>query len=444
MKKKWLVILGIVLILGILFLPIPQTPYDDGGTREYTALTYRIVDWNRITDDGTFDKLCFYPLSRRNASIDVLWAEESLSLPHRFVARIVELHGSDALVEPMEWEPERLSSDRISINPAELGEIGAKEGDLVEITYTGGVMESYPAQIRAVSWKMAQDLREMDYPGTWLDPDRAKPHSDAAFTDIVITEIYADCFFAHNVFPLPYNIKLNGALGEEWCVGDQVTVTYENGLYDEESWNFEGDLLTIEVSTFRTDALVAYKPVIYLYPEAETEVAVKLAVDGGLTCTYPAYGEGWHVTAAPDGTLTGENGQTYSYLYWEGEINAAFDLSTGFCVKGADTAAFLEDALESLGLNRREANEFIIYWLPLMEPNPYNIISFQTDTYTDAAKLDISPAPDTVIRVFMAWQASDESVQISPQTLSTPPRSGFTVVEWGGTQIGSFLIFPHT
>ena len=45
------------------------------------------------------------------------------------------------------------------------------------------------------------------------------------------------------------------------------------------------------------------KPVLYLYPEKETEVNVRLDYDGELTCTYPAYGEeGWTVTAAPDGT----------------------------------------------------------------------------------------------------------------------------------------------
>ena len=111
-------------------------------------------------------------------------------------------------------------------------------------------------------------------------------------------------------------------------------------------------------------------------------------------------------------------------------------MTEGFCVKGEDTAAFLEDALEKLGLNRKEANEFIVYWLPLMEQNPYNIISFQTDAYTNAAPLEITPAPDTLIRVFMAWQASDIPVTPEAQELSAPARTGFTVVEWGGTEIG--------
>ena len=91
------------------------------------------------------------------------------------------------------------------------------------------------------------------------------------------------------------------------------------------------------------------KPVIYLYPEQETDVRVTLDLAGELTCAYPAYGDGWSVRAAPDGTLTDEDGQTYRYLYWEGTSGTDYDFSTGFCVAGEDTAAFLEDALAQLG-----------------------------------------------------------------------------------------------
>ena len=63
-----------------------------------------------------------------------------------------------------------------------------------------------------------------------------------------------------------------------------------------------------------------------------------------------------------------------------------------------------EEALEKLGLTRREANKFIVYWLPQMEQNTYNIITFQTDTYTDASRLEVNPTPDTLIRVIMAWK----------------------------------------
>ena len=177
------------------------------------------------------------------------------------------------------------------------------------------------------------------------------------------------------------------------------------------------------------------KPVIYLYPEQQTEVEVSLDYDGTLTAAYPAYENGWRVTAEPDGTLHDENGNEYSYLFWEGEDKTDYDFSTGFCVAGEDTAAFLEDALDRLGLTEREADEFIIYWLPKLEGNPYNLLSFQTEAYTDSAGLTIDPAPDTLIRVFLAWKGLDAPVEVEPQKLTAPERAGFTAVEWGGAEV---------
>ena len=179
----------------------------------------------------------------------------------------------------------------------------------------------------------------------------------------------------------------------------------------------------------------AEKPVIYLYPEEATDVTVRLDYTGRLTCTYPAYDGGWTVTAAPDGTLTDAKGQTYNYLYWEGEGAEQYDFSRGFCVAGADTAAFLEDALAQLGLTRKEANEFIVYWLPRMEPNPYNLITFQQEAYTESAKLTVTPAPDSILRVFMAWRPLEAPVDIPAQTLPAFDRHGFALVEWGGTEV---------
>lgn len=280
-----------------------------------------------------------------------------------------------------------------------------------------------------------EDKSDEEFTDEWVDKETAEQYDGDFFSDIVITEIYSNCFFAETVIPMPYQIKINGSISDEWCVGDQVITTHENVYYDTESHRVEADLLTIKVSNFSPDPNACYKPVIYLYPEGMLEVLVKLTVDGGLTCTYPAYNEGWKVMASPDGTLTDASGQTYNYLYWEGLTYAQYDLSKGFCVKGEDTAAFLEEALADLGLTRREANEFIVYWLPMMQENPYNIISFQTDIYTEAAKLEINPTPDTLIRVFMAWQESDSYVELAAQELTAPERSGFTVVEWGGAEV---------
>lgn len=89
-------------------------------------------------------------------------------------------------------------------------------------------------------------------------------------------------------------------------------------------------------------AMILAKPVIYLYPEQTTNVFVDVALGNGeFICTYPKLQNGWNVTAQPDGTLTNKaDGREYAYLFWEGNSQMAYDLSTGFVVKGSDTAAF--------------------------------------------------------------------------------------------------------
>ena len=178
------------------------------------------------------------------------------------------------------------------------------------------------------------------------------------------------------------------------------------------------------------------KPIIYFYPEEEINCSVKIDLNGTFTCTYPEYKNGWdNFTAKPDGTLIFPDGSEYYALYWEAMQNNEYDFSKGFCVKGSETAGFLSDVLPRLGLSAREANEFIIYWLPRMQENAYNLISFQSEAYTESAKLMIDPAPDTLIRVFMAYKPLDKAVDIEAQEITTPARNGFTVVEWGGSEV---------
>ncbi len=445
-KTVWIPLILALVILVVLFVPIPQGPCNDGGTRSYTALTYKIVDWRRIQGYGLYENTRIYFGADRNKSLDELWQMECEEhgnemppdpdpVPEEtgiLLAEITSLTGDTVSVTALAGQS---VTGEIAFSSRELPHIGAEVGSVVKITFTGGVMETYPAQIRATAWEIATDLRPLSYSEPWLDRAVAKKYDHSVFTDIVITKIYADCFFAKTVIPLPYEIKLNGTLSEEWCVGDQVVCTYDAAYYDEKNHRMEVDFITVTESQFEPDHAVAYKPVIYLYPEEEACVSVSLSLDGTLTCTYPPYKDSWLVTASPDGTLTDGTGREYYALFWEGELNTRYDLSRGFCVKGDSSAAFLEKALAELGLTEREANEFILFWLPALEKNPYNVISFQTEAYTDAAGLFITPKPDTLIRVFMTFAPSEVPVSIPPQELSSPRREGFVAVEWGGTQL---------
>ena len=182
------------------------------------------------------------------------------------------------------------------------------------------------------------------------------------------------------------------------------------------------------------DCQCLHKPIIYLYPTTETDINVKLWTPENLSHTYPKYNsERWrNVVAQPDGDL--EDIDTWRKLYalyreWKSDNEDNFN--EWFVVKWEDTIPFLEEKLAILWLNEREVEEFIVYWLPQMENNKYNLIRFETKAEQDGnMPLNITPTPDTVIRVMMDWKAIDEPIDIPEQELVAPERTWFTVVEW--------------
>jgi hypothetical protein len=154
-KKVLFIFLATVLLLAVLFVPIPKGAYKDGGTREYCALTYKIVDWNRLTADDVYEATRVYWFPNNFESIDDLWASEEPYVIHKFVATVLELNGTCALVQPVEGEDELRCCDKFSINISNLDEIGAQVGSRVIIHYTDGIMESYPAQVKAIRWEIS-------------------------------------------------------------------------------------------------------------------------------------------------------------------------------------------------------------------------------------------------------------------------------------------------
>ena len=192
------------------------------------------------------------------------------------------------------------------------------------------------------------------------------------------------------------------------------------------------------------------KPVVYVYPEEEQGLTMTIDVKGTLDMVYPAperqvqTEEGtrasWTISAAPDGTLTDASGRSYPYVFWEGPVRQDTP-ERGFIVAREDAVPFLEEKLGQLGLSDKEAADFITYWAPRIRANEYTFVSFDASSYTAHARYSFTDEagapvePDTFIRVFMTIRAADANEEVTPQVFGpTPTRSGFTVVEWGGTE----------
>lgn len=176
------------------------------------------------------------------------------------------------------------------------------------------------------------------------------------------------------------------------------------------------------------------KPVIYLYPEQTTDVSVKLEPQGGFTVTEPTYDGGWNVRATPKGELTNlKDGKTYPYLFWEGRGGLYETPKRGFVVAEKNVHGFLLEKLAALGLNAQESADFIEFWEPRMTGSPYYFVTFLGNNAMDAlAPLDVTPKPDTVIRVLMDFSPLEKPISVEGFSIRTPKREGFTLVEWGG------------
>ena len=194
-----------------------QSPYQDGGTREWIALTYKIVKWNRLSVDGSYEKVRFYGPADKGKSIDELWKLEEEKIGVHMTATVVSIDENTALVESVE------DGQLYLIRREGLEDIGAAEGSVVDVHYSGALLYSDPPTIASMkSWKLSKNFRHLEYTEQWIDKSAIEKSENNVFDHIVITEIYSNCFFASTVIPMPYTIKLNGALSDEWCVGDQI------------------------------------------------------------------------------------------------------------------------------------------------------------------------------------------------------------------------------
>lgn len=177
------------------------------------------------------------------------------------------------------------------------------------------------------------------------------------------------------------------------------------------------------------------KPVIYLYPEHDTQVSVHVGAD--VTVSEPAYSRGdssgWNALAKPNGELF-VAGKLYPYLFWEGTGHGAYpSVTMGVIVPTVEAEVTLRTQLSQLGLRGREVTDFLEFWLPRMPHTPYVRLSWLgTRDMDELAPLTITPKPDTAIRVFLDFAGVEAPHPFAPQTLTSRPRTGFTVVEWGG------------
>ena len=182
--------------------------------------------------------------------------------------------------------------------------------------------------------------------------------------------------------------------------------------------------------------MVLKKPVIYIYPEKPMDVSVSINITKGkFSVVYPKFNEGnnsWKIKANPNGDIE-INNRKYPYLFYECDSYFNQETKEGFIVDENNAEAFLEEKLKFLGLNAKEKTDFITFWLPVLLKNKLSLCSFQSKEFFEHIPMNVSPKPDTLIRIFLTIKKIDAPIEVKEQKLERHERKGFTVVEWGGS-----------
>jgi hypothetical protein len=183
------------------------------------------------------------------------------------------------------------------------------------------------------------------------------------------------------------------------------------------------------------------KPVIYLYPKSEGNFNVQVKPLGDFIYTNPVYGKnGWNVRAYPDGSLVDLSDlKKYPYLFWESAPVEIPRITEGWIVDRQNLKSFLTEKLNVLGLNKKEITDFNEFWVARLErekTEKFKIMFLNQKEFDRFAPLSVTgvDVPDTTIRVIMYVSSATKNEFLPEQKLPlTPVRSGFTVVEWGGS-----------
>jgi len=234
-------------------------------------------------------------------------------------------------------------------------------------------------------------------------------------------------------------------------LSDQDTMIYfYHAEYGEiVCWNYDFKSRHLVTLNFVTDQkagempVMVEKPVLYLYSNKDKAVNLNVKPKGDFVFTYPQIADtGWDCKV---GESLEVNGQTYPYLFWEAKFETLTFLPQqdgvyNFIVQTDSIVSFLETNLKRLGLNDTESTDFITYWGPRLMQNNFVHIQFWVDAVysNEIARLEMSENPDQSRRVYMVYKGYNQSPsqRFSTQiNLPSLKRSGFTLVEWGGSAL---------
>ncbi len=191
-----------------------------------------------------------------------------------FEATIIEIHDNSYLVEPVEGSLELKSADRITVSMEKLdSSVEPEVGDIIEITYNGDIMETYPARLGEIySIKIVAEAPEV--PGGTSGDEISEekiPEDEAHLVRSLPTTIdlenITDCTLA-------VSIENGGIYTEE--AGDATEVKMKVRVYDYELFDM------VDVSMLEVGSILEINKEQIAITSIERNDLGNVSINGGL------------------------------------------------------------------------------------------------------------------------------------------------------------------
>jgi hypothetical protein len=177
--------------------------------------------------------------------------------------------------------------------------------------------------------------------------------------------------------------------------------------------------------------VMVYKPNIYIYPEEDIQLAVKLdfPMGGKIVTSIPEYVNSWNITVDKNGLIN----NIYSYLFYESTQPDIWQKNNGWIMEKTELEAFFRSNMTAYGFLGQEIEDFIDYWIPRLDNYGYYSICPQTAELIDKViKLSFSKQPENILRLFYVIEGFDNLPEIIVEpTINSFERKNFFVTEWG-------------
>ena len=176
---------------------------------------------------------------------------------------------------------------------------------------------------------------------------------------------------------------------------------------------------------------MAYKPNIYIYPNEQIDLSVKLSfpMGGKIVTSIPEYGTGWNIKVDTSGLIN----NTYSCLFYESTQPDVWQRSYGWIIQIDKLESFFRQNMMNYGFNGREIDDFIEYWIPKFNSYPlYSIYPQTKSIIDDVIQLDFSKQPENILRLFYVIKGHNQlQNKLTEPTIDEFKREGYFVTEWG-------------